>query len=91
MKDSMFFSCLDLAHADRQLELKEEDKPKTALGIPLGDNTVESDVCTFGISTIPAVFSATLGDELGKLLSKDVQEWLDDIALHTKTLEEYVA
>lgn len=46
-------------------------------------------MCNFGISTIPAVFSATLGDDLREVLSKGVEKWLDDIVLYTKTLEEH--
>ena len=65
MKDSKFFTALDLAQAYHQLELKEEDKHKTAFRDPTG-RLLESNVCNFGISTIPAVFSTTLGDNLQK-------------------------
>ena len=90
MKASNFFTSLDLAQAYHQLELKEEDKHNTAFRDPTG-RLLESNVCTFGISTIPAVFSATLGDDLRVVLGKGVEKWLDDILLHTKTLEEHFA
>ncbi|CAB1099388.1 unnamed protein product [Ectocarpus sp. CCAP 1310/34] len=88
MKGSKFFSSLDLAQAYHQLELEETDKHKTAFRDPTG-RLLESNRCAFGITTIPAVFSATLGDDLRELLGKGLEKWLDDIALHTKTLEEH--
>ena len=90
MKDSQFFTSLDLAQAYHQLELREEDKHKTAFRDPTG-RLLEFNVCSFGICTIPAVFSATLGDDLRPVLGKGVEKWLDDILLHTKTLEEHFA
>ena len=90
MKDSKFFSSLDLASAYHQLELKEEDKHKTAFRDPTG-RLLESNVCNFDISTIPAVFSATLGDDLREVLGKGLEKWSDDLLLHTKTLQEHFA
>ena len=44
-----------------------------------------------GITTIPTVFSASLGDDLREVLRKGVEKWLDDILVHTKTFEEHLA
>lgn len=88
MKGSKFFTSLDLAQAYHQLELEENDKHKTAFRDPTG-RLLESNVCNFGIGTIPAVFSATLGDDLREFLGKGLEKWLDDMLLHTKTLEEH--
>ena len=52
---------------------------------------LEWNVASLGITTIPAVFSVTLGDDLRELLGKGLEKWLDDILMHTKTLKEHFA
>ena len=48
--------------------------------------------CGFGLTTIPAVFSAHLGDTLRPIENKGgVERWLDDILLHSATLDEHMA
>lgn len=89
LKGSNVFSSLDLCQAYHQLEIAEEDKHKTAFRGPDG-RLYEYNVCSFGLTTIPARFSAHLGDDLRPVMHKGVLKWLDDILLHSKTLEEHL-
>ena len=52
---------------------------------------MEFNVVSFGITTIPAVFSATLGDDLREVLGHGVGKWLDDIIVYSERFEEHVA
>lgn len=90
MKGSKYFSSIDLKAAFHQLPLKKSDRHKTAFRDPTG-RLLEWNVASFGITSIPAVFSASLGDDLREVLRKGVEKWLDDILVHTKTFEEHLA
>lgn len=90
MKGCKYFSSIDLRSAFHQLPLKESDKHKTAFRDPTG-RLLEWNVASFGITTIPAVFSSTLGDDLREILGHGAEKWLDDIVLYTLTFDEHVA
>ena len=90
MKGSKYFSSIDLKAAFHQLPLKKSDRHKTAFRDPTG-RLLEWNVASFGITSSPAVFSASLGDDLREVLRKGVEKWLDDILVHNKTFEEHLA
>ena len=91
IKGSNFFTLLDLPSAYHQLEIKETDRHKTAFRDARG-RLFEFNRCGFGLTTVPAVFSAHLGDTLHPVENKGgVERWLDDILLHSATLDEHLA
>ncbi|CAM9126158.1 unnamed protein product [Ectocarpus sp. 8 AP-2014] len=47
--------------------------------------------CGFGLKTLPAAFAAQDGAALGSLKGHGVQNWLDDILIHTPTIEGHLA
>ena len=73
LKGSKFFSSIDLKSAYHQLPLKESDKHKTAFRDPTG-RLLEWNVASQGITTIPAVFYATLGDDSREFLGKELEK-----------------
>ena len=91
IKGSNFYTLLDLPSAYHQLSIREADRHKTAFRCGRG-RLYEFTRCGFGLTTIPAVFSAHLGDTLRSVENKgNVERWLDDILLHSATLEEHFA
>eukprot|EP00752_Nemacystus_decipiens_P004058 g3716.t1 len=91
IKGSNFFTLLDLPSAYHQLSIKESDRHKTAFRDARG-RLFEFNRCGFGLTTIPAVFSAHLGDTLRPVENKGhVERWLDDILLHSATLAEHLS
>ncbi|CAB1106551.1 unnamed protein product [Ectocarpus sp. CCAP 1310/34] len=89
MKGSKYFSSIDLKSAYHQLRVAKKDRHKTAFLDPTG-RLLQWNVSSFGITTIPAFFSATLGDDLREEIGKGVENWLDDIGLHSATFEEHL-
>lgn len=68
---------LDMAQAYHQLTLEETDMQEMAFRNAMG-RLVEFTVYSFGLTTIPAVYSAHLGDDLLPNLGRGVREWLND-------------
>lgn len=89
MRGANFATVVDLAPAYMQLPIKEADKHKTAFRDANG-RLWEFNVCGFGLKTVPAAFSARLDDDLNPVLQKGVEKWLDDLLLHSKTLDEHL-
>ena len=89
IKGSKFFTLLDLPSAYHQLSICEADRHKTAFRDARG-RLYEFTRCGFGLTTIPAVFSAHLGDTLHAVEAKgQLERWLDDILLHSATLDDH--
>eukprot|EP00903_Cladosiphon_okamuranus_P005922 g5853.t1 len=88
-RKSKWFTLLDLPQAYDQIPIKLSDRHKTAFRDARG-RLHQFTRCGFGLTTIPAVFSAHLGDRLRPVESKGcVERWLDDILIHTEALEEH--
>lgn len=91
IKGSKFFTLLDLPSAYHQLSIREADRHKTACRDVRG-RLYEFNRCGFGLTNIPAVFSALLGDTLRPVENDGgVERWLDDLLLHSDTLEKHFA
>ena len=89
VKKSKCFTLIDLPQAYHQLPINPSDRHKTAVRDARG-RLYQFNRCGFGLTTIPAVFSALLEDTLRPVETKGcVERWLDDILIHTDTLEEH--
>ena len=84
-----YFSTLDLKSGYWQVELKEEDKAKTAFQAgPLG--FYECNRMPFGLCNAPATFQRLMERCMGDLNLRDCLIYLDDIVIFSNTFEEHV-
>ena len=83
-----WFSCLDLAFGYRQMQVKEEDRPKTAFSTH--GRQVHRRVMPFGLTNGPASFTRLMNLELSELTSTQCLAYLDDIIIWTPSLEEHL-
>ena len=84
-----YFSTLDLKSGYWQVELREEDKAKTAFQAgPLG--FYECNRMSFGLCNAPATFQRLMERCMGDLHLRDCLIYLDDIVIFSKTFEEHV-
>lgn len=81
---------IDLASGFNQIPIAEKDKFKTAFRDANGE-LWELNRCGFGLKTLPAAFAARVGAALGPLKGRGVNNWLDDIIIHTKTIGEHLS
>ena len=86
---SKYFSTLDLKSGYWQVELKEEDKPKTAFQVgSLG--FFECNRMPFGLCNAPATFQRLMEICMGELNLRDCLIYLDDIIIFSSTFEEHL-
>eukprot|EP00752_Nemacystus_decipiens_P006264 g5648.t1 len=86
---SKWFTLLDLPQAYHQIPIKVSDRHKTAFRDARG-RLSQFNRCSFGLTTIPAAFSALLGDTLRPAKNSGcIERCLDDILIHTETLEQH--
>ena len=84
-----YFTKLDLKSGYWQVELKEEDKPKTAFQVgPLG--FYECNRMPFGLCNAPATFQRLMERCMGELNLRDCLIYLDDIIVFSSTFEEHL-
>lgn len=84
---SKWFTVIDLKDGYFQIEIKEEDKRKTAFKF---DNAVyEWARMPMGFKNAPSIFQKMMDNILGDLTGKGVEAYLDDIVVHAKTKEEH--
>ena len=84
-----YFSTLDLKAGYWQVELREEDKAKTAFQVgPLG--FYEANRMPFGLCNAPATFQRLMERCMGELNLRDCLIYLDDIIVFSSTFEEHV-
>jgi transposase InsO family protein len=87
LSGSQFYTCLDLQMGYWQIEIREEDKPKTAFSAaPLG--FFEFNRMPFGATNGPAVFQRLIERCLGSLQPAECLCYLDDVIIHSRTPEE---
>ena len=86
---SKYFSKLDLRSGYWQVEIREEDKPKTAFQVgSLG--FYEFNRMPFGLCNAPATFQRLMERCMGDLNLRDCLIYLDDIIIFSSTFEEHL-
>ncbi|GBG61002.1 hypothetical protein CBR_g18598 [Chara braunii] len=83
-----FFSKLDLKSGYHQLEIRQEDRYKTAFKTRYGH--FEWLVMPFGLTNAPATFQAAMTTEFRHMLDRFVLIYLDDILVYSRSLDEHV-
>ncbi|GBG80606.1 hypothetical protein CBR_g31066 [Chara braunii] len=83
-----FFSKLDLKSGYHRLEIRQEDRYKTAFKTRYGH--FESLVMPFGLTNAPTRFQAAMTTEFRHMLDKCVFIYLDDILVYSRSLDEHV-
>ena len=84
-----YFSKLDLKAGYWQVELKEEDKAKTAFQVgPLG--FYECNRMPFGLCNAPATFQRLMERCMGDINLRDCLVYLDDIIIFSHSFQEHL-
>ncbi|GBG61699.1 hypothetical protein CBR_g23214 [Chara braunii] len=83
-----FFSTLNLKSGYHQLEIRKEDRYKTAFKTRYGH--FEWLVMPFGLTNAPATFQAAMRTEFRHMLDRFVLVYLDDILVYDRSLDEHV-
>jgi hypothetical protein len=87
MKGVMVFSKIDLRSGYHQLQIKEEDIPKTAFKMRF--RHYEFTVLLFGLTNAPRVFMSLMNGVFREYLDKFVQVFIDDILIYSWMIEEH--
>jgi len=83
-----FFTTLDLLSGYHQIEVFEDDKPKTAFTSEFGH--FEYNRMPFGLTNAPATFQRLMNNVLQKFLHKIVVVYLDDIIIFSKSFDQHL-
>ncbi|GBG81445.1 hypothetical protein CBR_g32122 [Chara braunii] len=83
-----FFSKLDLKSGYHQLEIRQEDRYKTAFKTRYGH--YKWLVMSFGLTNAPATFQTAMTTEFRHMLDRFVLIYLDDILVYSRSLDEHV-
>lgn len=85
---STMFSTLDLASGYHQVELREEDREKTAFSTQSGH--WEFLRMPFGLKCAPATFQRAVNNVLRGLQGLHCMIYMDDIIIYSSSLEEHI-
>lgn len=85
---SVYFSTIDLASGYHQVEVKEEDRLKTAFSTQTGH--YEFTRMPFGLKTAPATFQRAMDNVLRGLQGLHCLVYLDDIIVYSSSLQEHI-
>ena len=88
LKGSTLFTTLDLTSGYWQVEVKEEDKEKTAFSIPQGH--FEFNKMPFGLTNAPATFQRLMECILAGLVGEECLIYIDDIVILSRTFLEHL-
>ncbi|CAH8583579.1 unnamed protein product [Schistosoma haematobium] len=89
MKGARWFSTLDLASRYWQVEVRPQDRKKTAFTVPNG--LYEFQVMPFGLTNAPATFQRLMQTVLQGLVPHQCLIYLDDIIVYGRTPEQHNA
>jgi hypothetical protein len=87
MKGATVFSKIDLRSGYHQLQIKEEDIPKTAFKTRF--RHYEFTILPFGLTNAPGVFMSLMNGVFREYLDKFVQVFIDDILIYSRMMEEH--
>ncbi len=88
LEGSQYFSIIDLQFGYWQVEVREEDRAKTAF--ITADGLLEFKVMPFGLSNAPSTFQHMMDVMLAGLKWKCCLIYLDDILVFAKTFDEHL-
>lgn len=83
-----FFTTMDLAAGYWQMEVKKEDRDKTAFTTSRGQFRVK--VLPFGLCNAPSTFQRITDQTLRGMLQKNCLVYLDDIIIYSETSEDHL-
>ena len=83
MRNSTYFTTVDLAHGYHQVKVADDSIPKTAFITP--DGHYEYLRMPFGLANAPAVFQRAINSILGQMRFKTAFAYLDDILIPSQT------
>ena len=83
-----YFSKLDLLSGFWQIQIKEEDRKKTAFNTRTGK--WEFCVMPFGLTNAPATFQKMMNDILRPLIGRCVIVYIDDILIYSRDRTEHL-
>lgn len=87
LSGAKWFSVMDLKSGYYQVEVAENDKPKTAFVCPLG--FYEFNRMPQGVTNAPSTFQRLMEKCVGDLHLNEVLVFLDDLIVFSDTLEEH--
>lgn len=89
LRNSIFFSKIDLRNGYWNIPLAEESRPITAFVIP-GRGLFQFKVMPFGLHSASATFQRTIEKVLGPELGVSAFVYLDDVIVLGKTVDEHL-
>jgi hypothetical protein len=90
LSGSQYFSKLDLKSGYWQVEVREEDKEKTAFQVGSGLGFYECNRMPFGLCNAPATFQRLMERCMGHMNLRDCLIYLDDIIIFSKDVETHI-
>jgi hypothetical protein len=87
MKGATVFSKIDLRSGYHQLQIKEDDVPKTTFKMRFGH--YEFTILPFGLTNAPGVFMSLMNGVFREYLDKFIQVFIDNILIYSRMMEEH--
>ena len=88
-KDKRYFSVMDMCHRFYQIEIEEEDRPKTSFVTP--DCQRQYRRLPFGFASSAAIFQRMVDMLLGGMKWVFATGYIDDIIVHSDTWADHLA